>query len=115
MAKVYVKQARVLRKNMTRAKRVLWGRLRNKGLGVKFRRQEPIGDYIVDFVCYERGIVIELDGGQHVGSLDDIERDRRLMDMGFKVLRFWSNDVLRNIDGVMREIEREIGNVKSFR
>ena len=62
MAKVYVKQARVLRKNMTRAKRVLWGRLRNKGLGVKFRRQEPIGDYMVDFVCYERGIVIELDG-----------------------------------------------------
>ena len=50
-----------------------------------------------------------MDGGQHVGSLDDIERDRRLMDMGFNVLRFWSNDVLRNIDGVMREIEREIG------
>ena len=53
--------------------------------------------------------------GQHVGDLDDIKRDRRLMDMGFKVLRFWSNDVLRNIDGVIKEIEREIGNVKSFR
>ncbi len=112
MSRFYVGKARALRINMTDAERALWRKLRNKGLGVKFRRQEPIGDYIVDFVCYEKRIVIELDGGQHIGSLEDIERDNWLKGRGFKVLRFWSNDVLRNIDGVIKRIEGEINKVK---
>jgi very-short-patch-repair endonuclease len=112
MSKFYIGKARALRRNMTEAERTLWRRLRNKGLGVKFRRQEPIGGYIVDFVCYEKRIVIELDGGQHIVSLEDVKRDNWLKERGFKVLRFWSNDVLRNIDGVIREIEVEINKVK---
>jgi very-short-patch-repair endonuclease len=112
MSKFYVGKARALRRNMTEAERALWRRLRNKGLGVKFRRQEPIGCYIVDFVCYEKRIVIELDGGQHIESLEDIGRENWLRERRFKVLRFWSNDVLRNIDGVIREIEVEINKVK---
>jgi len=75
--------------------------------GLKFRRQQPIDNYIVDFVCFENRIIIEVDGGQHAAENNkDIERDTYLQRNGFKVLRFWNNEVLRNIDGVL-EVIRE--------
>jgi very-short-patch-repair endonuclease len=73
--------------------------------GLKFRRQQPIGDYIVDFVCFERKLIVEVDGSQH---LDVIARDDArtawLESLGFTVLRFWNDDVLRDTGGVVREI-----------
>jgi very-short-patch-repair endonuclease len=73
-------------------------------IGFKFRRQQPIDNYVVDFVCFEKRIVIEIDGGQH--SLEkDAERNNYLEKNGFKVLRFWNNEVLQNIDGVLEVIK----------
>jgi len=75
--------------------------------GLKFRRQQPIDNYIVDFVCFENRIIIEVDGGQHAAENNkDIKRDTYLQRNGFKVLRFWNNEVLRKIDGVL-EVIRE--------
>jgi len=75
--------------------------------GFKFRRQQPIDNYIVDFICLENRVVIEVDGGQHaVEKEKDRERDNYLQRHGFKVLRFWNNDVLQNIKGVL-EVIRE--------
>ena len=100
-------RARVLRKYQTDAERLLWSRLRSKQLKVKFRRQEPIGHYIVDFVCIEKGILIELDGSQHCqdkGMEYDIIRDDYLKSLGFRVMRFSNYDVLTNLDGVLSTI-----------
>ena len=73
--------------------------------GLKFRRQQPIDNYIVDFVCFENRIIIEVDGGQHAaGNKKDRERDTYLKQYGFKVLRFWNNEVLQNINGVLAVI-----------
>ena len=73
--------------------------------GFKFRRQEPIDNYIVDFVCFENRLIIEVDGGQHAAEKEkDIERDNYLMRNGFKVLRFWNNEVFTNIEGVLEVI-----------
>ena len=73
--------------------------------GIKFRRQQPIGDYIVDFVSYEKRLVIEVDGGQHATQeSSDRKRDLWLKEQGFKTLRFWDNEVLTNIDGVLEKI-----------
>jgi very-short-patch-repair endonuclease len=104
--KVIINMAKKLRKSSTDAERLLWRHLRARQLdGLKFRRQEPIGDYIVDFVCYEKGIVIEVDGGQHAIQKDmDEERDEWLSKQGFKVLRFWNNEVLQNIQGVLEVV-----------
>ncbi|MFW5872922.1 MAG: endonuclease domain-containing protein, partial [bacterium] len=78
-----------------------WKYLRGNQLeGFKFRRQQPIGKYMVDFVNLERKIIIELDGGQHLGNKKDKIRDRRLKEQGYKVLRFWDNEVFNNIQGV---------------
>jgi len=75
--------------------------------GLKFRRQQPIDSYIVDFVCFEKRIIIEVDGGQHaVEKNKDQERDSYLRQFGFKVLRFWNNDVLQNTSGVLEIIRR---------
>ena len=95
--------ARNLRKNATDAERLLWRHLRRKQLaGLKFRRQEPIGRYIVDFVCFEKSLIIEVDGGHHrIQVRDDRQRDEWFAAEGFKVLRFWNNDVLKNIHGVL--------------
>ena len=100
--------SRTLRKNTTDAERVLWKYLRGKQFdGFKFRRQEPIGKYIADFVCYDKKIIIEVDGGQHaVDTVKDEERDRWFEGQGFKVLRFWNNDVLGNMEGVFEAIKR---------
>lgn len=99
--------AKALRKRPTDAERLLWKHLRLKQLdGLKFRRQEPIDQFIVDFVCYEARVIIEADGGQHNKSTIDATRDAYLQSQGFKVLRFWNNDILSNIQGVMESIGR---------
>lgn len=87
---------------------MLWQHLRSRQLeGLKFRRQQPIDNYIVDFVCLEKRIIIEVDGGQHaVEKEKDIERDNYLERNGFRVLRFWNNDVLTNIDGTLEVIRK---------
>ena len=98
--------ARRLRGNQTDAETVLWNRIRNRQIdGHKFVRQMPIEDYICDFVCREQMLVIEVDGGQHNESTADAMRDRRLNEEGYRVLRFWNNDVLGNIDGVLEVIQ----------
>jgi len=104
------KKARKLRKNATRAESLVWSKLRAKQInGVKFRRQQPIGNYIVDFVSFEKKIIIELDGGQHArAKKKDSKRDKLLSENGFTVLRFWNNDVLKNPDGVIHMLIEEI-------
>ena len=73
--------------------------------GLKFRRQQPVDNYIVDFVCFENRIIIEVDGGQHAAENNkDIEREIYLQRYGFKVLRFWNNEVLQNTNGVLAVI-----------
>lgn len=98
--------AKTLRKNNTDVERLLWEHLKARQLeGVKFRRQQPIGRYIVDFVSFEKNIVIEIDGGQHsVGKDRDEERDNWLGVQGFKVFRFWNNEMIQNIEGVLEVI-----------
>lgn len=97
--------AKTLRKQSTHAEKFLWKHIREKQLeGFKFRRQEPIGKYIVDFVCFQKQVVIEIDGGQHAGNVTDRERDNWLRRQGYKVLRFWNNEVLTNIEGVLEMI-----------
>ena len=97
-----------LRNNLTDAERCLWQYLRNSQIeGVKFRRQQPIEMYIVDFVSFDRRIVIELDGGQHAEDRDrDQKRDACLAMNGFSVLRFWNNEVFENLEGVLEIIRR---------
>ncbi len=101
--------AKILRNNhLTDAEKRLWYFLRVKQVnGLKFRRQAPIGPYIVDFVCFSRKLVIELDGGQHAETqhaVRDAKRDAWLTSQGFTVLRFWDNEILQNIDGVGEKI-----------
>jgi very-short-patch-repair endonuclease len=98
---VQTERARRLRHNSTKAELLLWNRLRSRAInGRKFVRQEPIGPYIVDFICRERRLVVEVDGGQH-GTEKDHMRDEWLRSRGYRVLRFWNNDVLTNIEGVL--------------
>lgn len=108
MANYLTKYARKLRRNSNQAEAILWRRLRARQLdGIKFRRQQPIGNYIVDFVSYEKRIVIELDGGQHaIARCKDNDRDRWLADEGFIIMRFWNNDVFENLDGVLAVIRQ---------
>jgi len=97
--------ARTLRQNRTDAERALWQRLRRKQLdGVRFRQQAPLGPYIVDFLCAKQRLIIEVDGGQHAGANADRARSAWLEGRGFRVMRFWNNDVLRNLDGVIEAI-----------
>ena len=99
-------KARQLRKNLTDAEQALWQILRNRQVsGYRFRRQAPIGPYIVDFVCFENRLVIEVDGGQHVEQADyDAERTAWLESAGFRVIRFWNNQVLGEREAVKDEI-----------
>lgn len=97
--------ARRLRREMTDAETRLWFALRAHRLdGLSFRRQTPIGRFIVDFVCHDRRLVIELDGGQHVESKEDVERDTWLASKGYRVLRFWNSDVLKDRRAVLEMI-----------
>ena len=102
--------AKRLRNNPTDAENHLWFYLRAKQLhGHKFRRQQPIGNYIVDFTCMQQRLVIELDGGQHADQIkQDQLRDSWLNSQGFKVLRFWNNDVFENTEGVLETILQEL-------
>ena len=96
---------RTLRRNMTDAEQALWKRL--QGCQVKsrkFRRQHPFGDFILDFVCLEAKLVVEVDGGQHNGSAQDLVRDQILESTGFRVMRFWNNQVLNEIESVVEAI-----------
>jgi very-short-patch-repair endonuclease len=105
-AKVVVTQrARRLRRDSTDAERKLWYRLRARSLlGFKFVRQEPIGPYVADFICRECRLIVEVDGSQHAESQRDLVRDRWLVEHGYRVLRFWNNDVMANIEGVLETI-----------
>ena len=105
MSQPFIKMAKTLRKRPTDAEILLWRYLRSKQLeGMKFRRQQPIGRYVVDFVCFEKKIIIEVDGGQHsVETEKDKERDEWFKSQGFKVLRFWNNEVLANTQGVLED------------
>jgi very-short-patch-repair endonuclease len=77
-------------------------------MGYKFKRQVPIADFIVDFVCFEQKLVVEIDGGQHAQNSEDVLRDAKLIKMGFRVLRFWNNDVMNNLDGVLTVILEQL-------
>ena len=96
------KLQRRLRNNMTDAEQRLWHFLRRKQMSdFKFRRQHPFGDYIIDFVCLEVMLAVEVDGGQHnVQQAEDTARTEYLKRAGFRVLRFWNNEVMREIDSV---------------
>ena len=97
--------AKSLRKNITDAERCLWKHLRAHRLGsAKFKRQQPIGPYIVDFVCFDARLVIEIDGGQHLNNDADRVRDAWLNKHGFRVLRFWNNEVLNETVAVLERI-----------
>ena len=98
--------ARTLRKHMTDAERVLWKQLRLRQIeGQKFRRQHPIGPYIVDFVCLEKRFIIEVDGGHHASQMDeDAKRTAWLQTQGFHLLRLWNHDVLTETEAVMAQI-----------
>jgi len=98
--------ARRLRANQTEVEKRLWSRLRNRGLlGLKFRRQVPLGDLVADFVCAEQALVIELDGGQHASSeARDQRRTAWLASRGWRVVRFWNNEVIENREGVCLRI-----------
>jgi very-short-patch-repair endonuclease len=104
-----IRIARRLRVNQTDAETVLRNRIRNRQIdGNKFVRQEPIGGYVCDFVCREKLLIVEVDGGQHGESPADVIRDRRLAEDGYRVLRFWNNDVLGNLEGVLATIQTEL-------
>ncbi len=107
-------RARALRVRLTEAERHLWQRLRRKQLaGHRFRRQVPVGGYIADFVCLEAQLVIELDGGQHQQqSAYDERRDRAIAEQGFRVLRFWNDQVFRETDAVLSVILAALEEVK---
>jgi very-short-patch-repair endonuclease len=100
--------AKSLRKRSTDAEKLLWWHLRCKQIdGLKFRRQEPIGPFIADFVCFEKKLVIELDGGQHaVEQENDRVREGWFNKEGFRILRFWNTEVLHNFEGVVEVIRR---------
>jgi very-short-patch-repair endonuclease len=106
MKRLNVDRARSLRVAQTDAEQALWFRLRNRRLqGWKFRRQHEVGLYIADFVCPDAALIVELDGGQHGDQqIYDERRTSELQAMGYRVLRFWNNDLLTNIDGVLEVI-----------
>jgi very-short-patch-repair endonuclease len=100
--------ARQLRSRMTDAERKLWFALKDRRFAAfKFRRQVPVGPYIADFLSFELRLVIEVDGGQHTESARDVERDNWLAQNEFRVVRFWNNDVLRNLEGVLTRLAEE--------
>jgi very-short-patch-repair endonuclease len=101
-----LKRVRRLRREMTDAERKLWSRVRAGQLGVKFRKQTWLGLFVADFLCVEAKLVVEVDGGQHdrARSKDD-RRATAMAALGYRTIRFWNNDVLENIDGVLSVIQ----------
>ncbi len=104
-------QARRLRNAPTDAERHLWYHLRRRELaGHRFRRQVPVGGYVVDFACPAARLVLELDGGQHLQQRDyDMQRTRRLQAWGWRVLRYWNDEVLLRTDAVLEDVLRALG------
>ncbi len=99
-----VRRARGLRRHATDAEKKLWLALRNRGVAnAKFRRQVPVGPYVCDFLCKEAKLIIEVDGGQH-NEVVDRYRTQQLSNRGYRVLRFWNNDVMTNLDSVLLAI-----------
>lgn len=107
--------AKILRKNSTPGEIKLWSHLRSRRfMGLKFRRQCPLGSYIVDFICIEKKLIIELDGGQHNENTQqdyDKRRTEFLNGLGFNVIRFWNNEILLQFDAVMDRIYEQACNV----
>ena len=99
-------KARQLRRDQTDAEQTLWARLRDRQLcGAKFRRQHPVGPFVADFCCPQRKLVVELDGGQHAEEVAaDHKRSRFLEEQGYRVLRFWNHDVLKDTVAVLERI-----------
>ena len=114
--KELIERARELRQNSTELEKIMWYWLRDRRLlNCKFRRQQPIGNYIVDFVCHEISLIIEIDGGQHNWRLHyDENRTRYLQNQGFKVLRYWNNDVSIRLHDVLDEIYSEVEKLKGI-
>lgn len=99
--------ARALRRNATDAERIMWQLLRDRRLSsIKFRRQVPVGPFVADFASIEHLLIVEVDGGQHAGSLTVASRDAFLAAEGWRVLRFWNNDVMRNREGILQTIQQ---------
>ena len=106
--------ARKLRRDMTEVEKQLWSRLRSSQLsGYKFVRQFPIGDAVADLACRRVKLVIELDGGQHAENETDKARTKLIQAHGYQVVRFWNNDVLENIEGVLETILQELKNAQN--
>ncbi len=106
-----LEKAKKMRNNPTDAEKILWQELKAKKLGSKFRQQHLIADFIVDFVCLTKKLVVEVDGGIHLSQEEkDIERSRILNDLGFKVIRFTNEEVIGNLDSVLEEIKKELAN-----
>ena len=110
-----VERARRLRRDQTDAERLLWSRLRDRRLnGLKFKRQVPIDQFVADFLCADGKVIVEVDGGQHdKGRERDADRTAALEAMGYLVLRFWNNDVMRNTDGVLETILSTLDQTRS--
>jgi very-short-patch-repair endonuclease len=106
-------RASILRQNMTQAEKRVWQILRSQQIkGYKFRRQVPIGHYIADIACHKARLIVEIDGGQHDrSSPQETERSGFLQNQGYRVLRFWNNEVLANRDGVYETIAGELGRI----
>jgi very-short-patch-repair endonuclease len=112
-ARVLAKTARKLPSQMTDAERKLWFALKDRRFqSFKFRRQVPIGPYVADFLTFGSRLVVEVDGGQHAESARDIKRDRWLAENDFRVVRFWNNDVLSNLEGVLAALATELQNTR---
>ena len=104
-----IKYAKKLRNKCTETEKYLWSYLRGRQIeGFKFRRQQPIGKYIVDFVNFEKSIIIEVDGGQHLNNIKDELRDNWLKEQKYEILRFWDNEVFNNIEGVLNVIREKL-------
>lgn len=100
-----VPRARALRRDATQAEKLLWRALREKLPGTKWRRQVPIGPYFADFLCFAEKLIVEVDGGQHAEAADyDARRTHALEAQGYCILRFWNNEVIENLDGVITQI-----------
>jgi very-short-patch-repair endonuclease len=110
LEKIIKQAARSLRKDLTPAEKLLWERLRYKQLeGHKFRRQQALGRFVADFVCLDKRVIIELDGGYHSYQKErDAERDNYLIESGYKVIRFHNSEVEQDIDGVIKKIEQKL-------
>lgn len=107
---VIAHRVRELRRNATAAEKRLWQLLRSRQFGgIKFRRQHPVGRFVVDFACVEQRIILEADGGQHHGSDADVRRTAWLEAEGWRVVRFWNNEILENPEGVLARIETVLG------